>query len=143
MKPSLIGLYGERPLKLSLKRTETIEDNLNQEQDELEMVGITKKILEVNHDIKQWNKIKVQDLVEFSCKISISKHIIESIDSQEFDQVSTDGCPNVETVMTVERCEIINNVDLESEEEVFWESQSQFEADNETIEDRKSEIDEI
>ena len=123
--------------------TETIEDYLHQEQDELEMVGITKKILEANHDLKQWNKIKVRDSVETLCKVSISKHIIESIDSQEFDQVGTDGCPNVEIVMKVERCETINNVDPESEEEMFWESQSQFEADNEIIEDRKSAVDEI
>ena len=39
--------------------TETIEDDLHQEQDELEMVGMTKKILEVNHDLKQWNKIMI------------------------------------------------------------------------------------
>ena len=61
--------------------TETIEDDLHQEQDELEMVGITKNILEVNHDLEQWNKIKVRDSVETLCKISISRHIIESIDS--------------------------------------------------------------
>ena len=82
--------------------TETIEDDVHQEQDELEMVGITKKILEVNHDLKQWNKIKVRDSVETLCKVSISKHIIESKDSQEFDQIDTDGCPNVETGMEVE-----------------------------------------
>ena len=75
--------------------TETIEDDPNQVQDELEMVGITKKILGVNHDQKQWNKIEVRESGETSCKICISKHIIESIDSQEFDQVGTDGCPNV------------------------------------------------
>ena len=44
--------------------TETIEVDLNQDLDKLEMVGATKRILGVNHNQKQWNKIEMWESIE-------------------------------------------------------------------------------
>ena len=58
---------------------------------------------------------------EISCKASTSKHNEEDIDSQEFDWVDTDDCPNIETILEVVNYETSNNTDheYESEEEIF------------------------
>ena len=97
---------------------ETVGIDLNQELDKLEMVGTTKRILGVNHDginQKQWNKIEMWESSEISCKASTSKPNEEGIDSQEFDWVDTDDCPNIETILEVVDYETNNITNDESE----------------------------
>ena len=100
------------------------------------MVGTTKRILGINYDginQKQWNKIEMWESSEISCKASTSKHNEGGIDSQEFDWVGTNDCPNIETILEVVNYETNNNTDheSESEEEIFLDSLSHLEVNTE------------